>query len=137
MTLFFLAPCRAAEARQSRIERVTDGEAMLNRVPGKLVIDHIGKFLGPTQPDSEAFLCLRRLLDKGNCWVKLSAPYESSRNDAPEYADVAPLMRVLALHYPDRPLMSVADRWTAANCPFPSSPISGKTTGKQRSSPWG
>ncbi len=92
---------------------------MLNRVPGKLVIDHIGKFLGPTQPDGEAFLCLRRLLDKGDCWVKLSAPYESSRSGASEYADVAPLVRFLALHYPDRCLW--ASNWLHPNVnPKPS-----------------
>jgi D-galactarolactone isomerase len=39
---------------------------MLTRLPGKLVVDHIGKLLGPTQPDSDAFVSLRRLLDKGN-----------------------------------------------------------------------
>ncbi len=88
-------------------------EAMLNRLPGKLVIDHIGKFLGPTQPDSDVFLCLRRLVDRGNCWIKLSAPYESSRTGPPDYADVAPLVQFLALHYPDRCL------W-ASNWPHPN-----------------
>ena len=57
---------------------------MLSRLPGKLVVDHISKFLGPTQPNSDAFLYLRRLLDTGNCWIKLSAPYESSRTGAPD-----------------------------------------------------
>ena len=88
-------------------------EAMLKHLPGKLVIDHIAKFLGPTQPDSEAFLCLRRLLDKGNCWIKLSAPYESSRTGAPDYADVTPLVQFLAAHYPERCL------W-ASNWPHPN-----------------
>jgi D-galactarolactone isomerase len=88
-------------------------EAMLGRLPCRLVIDHIGKFLGPTRPDDEAFLALRRLLDKGNCWIKLSAPYESSRSGPPDYEDVALLVRTLARHYPDRCL------W-ASNWPHPN-----------------
>ena len=88
-------------------------EAMLHRLPGPLVIDHIAKFLGPTQPDSEAFLCLRRLLDKGNCWIKISAPYESSRSGPPDYTDVVPLARTLAENYPERCL------W-ASNWPHPN-----------------
>ncbi len=88
-------------------------EALLSRLPCKLVIDHIAKFLGPTQPDDEAHQCLRRLLDAGNCWIKISAPYESSGSGPPAYADVAPLARLLALNYPERCL------W-ASNWPHPN-----------------
>ena len=77
-------------------------EAALMRLPGKLVIDHTGKFLEPVQPDSEAFQSLCRVLDRGQCWVKLSAPYETSRVGAPDYDDVAVLARTLAERYPER-----------------------------------
>jgi D-galactarolactone isomerase len=77
-------------------------ESTLMGLPGKLVIDHTGKFLEPVQPDSEAFQSLCRVLDRGQCWVKLSAPYETSRADAPDYADVAVLARTLAERYPER-----------------------------------
>lgn len=94
-------------------------EAMLNRLPGRLAIDHIGKFLGPVALDSEPVLCLRRLLDKGNCWIKLSAPYESSRSGPPDYADVAPIAQMLAKHYPERCLW--ASNWPHPNVhPAPS-----------------
>ncbi|CAG4894160.1 amidohydrolase family protein [Paraburkholderia saeva] len=77
-------------------------ESTLMRLPGKLVIDHTGKFLEPVQPDSEAFQSLCRVLDRGHCWVKLSAPYETSRAGAPGYDDVALLARTLAARYPER-----------------------------------
>jgi D-galactarolactone isomerase len=77
-------------------------ESVLRDLPCKLVIDHTGKFIEPVQPDSEAFGSLCRLLDRGQCWVKLSAPYETSRLGAPDYEDVALLARTLATRYPER-----------------------------------
>ncbi|MDM0111004.1 amidohydrolase family protein [Variovorax sp. J22R133] len=88
-------------------------EATLRKLPCPLVIDHIGKFLGPTTPQDDGFLALRRLLDAGNCWIKLSAPYESSRTGSPAFEDVALLARTLASSYPDRCL------W-ASNWPHPN-----------------
>lgn len=87
-------------------------EAALKDLPCKLVIDHTGKFLEPVLPDSEPFRALCRLLDRGQCWVKLSAPYETSRDGAPGYDDVALLARTLAERYPERCL------W-ASNWPHP------------------
>lgn len=86
----------------------------LARLPVDVVVDHLGKFLDPAPPavDDPAFGALLRLLDGGRCWVKLSAPYESSRRDAPDYADVAPLARALVASHPERCL------W-ASNWPHP------------------
>jgi D-galactarolactone isomerase len=88
-------------------------EAALKDLPCKLVIDHVGKFLEPVLPDSEAFRALCRLVEHGRCWVKLSAPYETSRVGAPGYDDVALLARALAERYPERCL------W-ASNWPHPN-----------------
>jgi len=82
-------------------------------LPCRLVIDHIGKFLGPVTPDGEAFHALCRVLDGGKAWIKLSAPYESSRSGPPGYADVQPIARELARRYPQRCL------W-ASNWPHPN-----------------
>ncbi|RQU11574.1 amidohydrolase [Burkholderia cenocepacia] len=73
-----------------------DIEPALSRLPARVVIDHTGKFLTPVAPDAPSFLALRRLLDRGHAWVKLSAPYETSRSGAPGYDDVARLAAVLA-----------------------------------------
>ena len=77
-------------------------ESELKDLPCKLIIDHTGKFIEPVLPDSDAFGSLCRLLDHGHCWVKLSAPYETSRVGAPDYDDVALLARTLATRYPER-----------------------------------
>lgn len=95
-------------------------EPLLHALPTRLVIDHIGKFLnGPVAPDHEAFASLRRLLDGGRCWIKISGPYESSRLGAPGYDDVAVLARILVEHYPERCLW--ASNWPHPNVnPAPS-----------------
>lgn len=94
-------------------------EPMLTRLPCRLVIDHLGKFLGPTDTDSASFQSLRRVLDQGRTWIKLSAPYESSQSGPPEYADVAPLAQALAAAYVERCLW--ASNWPHPNVvPLPS-----------------
>jgi D-galactarolactone isomerase len=90
-------------------------EGQIKRLPGKFVIDHTGKFLEPVETSSEPFKCLLRLLDTGRCWVKLSAPYETSKTGAPKYEDVSRLARALLKKAPDRML------W-ASNWPHPSVP---------------
>jgi D-galactarolactone isomerase len=89
-------------------------EAIL-RLPGKFVIDHIGKYLEPVTPEQEAFKSLLRLLDTGRCWVKLSGAYETSKTGAPKYEDVGRLAKALVKHAPERML------W-ASNWPHPSAP---------------
>jgi D-galactarolactone isomerase len=88
-------------------------EAQIQRLPGRFVIDHTGKFLEPVTTDHAAFKSLLRLLDTGRCWVKLSAPYETSKTGAPKYEDVGRLARALVKHAPERML------W-ASNWPHPS-----------------
>jgi D-galactarolactone isomerase len=90
-------------------------EAQIRRLPGRFVIDHNGKFLEPVGPDHEAFVLLKKLVDTGRCWVKLSAPYETSKTGAPGYEDVSRLARALVKHAPERML------W-ASNWPHPSAP---------------
>ena len=88
-------------------------EAQIKRLPGRYVIDHTGKFLEPVPPDHAAFRSLLRLVDSGRCWVKLSAPYETSKTGAPHYEDVGRLAKALVKHAPERML------W-ASNWPHPS-----------------
>lgn len=78
--------------------------ARLRALPVDIVIDHLGKFISQPPPgvDDPAFRGLLGLLEAGRCWVKLSAPYESSRLGAPGYDDVAPLARALAASFAER-----------------------------------
>jgi D-galactarolactone isomerase len=87
-------------------------EDRLTRLPTTVVIDHNGKFLEPVATSHAAFKCLLRLFSRDNVWVKLSAPYETSKTGAPRYDDVSALARALAAAQPERCL------W-ASNWPHP------------------
>jgi D-galactarolactone isomerase len=93
--------------------------ALLRKLPVDLVIDHTGKFLEPVSVDSAAFKVLLSLLGSERCWVKLSAPYETSLDGPPHYEDVSALARTLARAHPDRCLW--ATNWPHPNrAPLPS-----------------
>ncbi len=81
----------------------------LGRLPVPLVVDHNGKYLQPPHPDATEVLALRQLLDGGRCWIKLSAPYETSQSGPPDYADVGALARSFAQHHAERCLW--ASNW--------------------------
>jgi len=87
--------------------------AVLQRLPGQLVIDHNGKFIEPVSPSHPSFQALLRLLGNGRCWVKLAAPYETSKVGPPHYEDVSHLARALVKANPERCL------W-ASNWPHPN-----------------
>ena len=87
-------------------------EELLRRLPGDLVVDHVGRFMGPVSTDHPAFKVLLSFLESGRCWVKLSAPYESSETGPPLWSDVATEARALVKAAPERML------W-ASNWPHP------------------
>ena len=90
-----------------------DHESLLKGLPCALVIEHNGKFLEPVSTDHRAFRALQRLLDGGRCWVKVSAPYETSVSGPPHYEDVARIAKALIRTNPERCL------W-ASNWPHPN-----------------
>ncbi len=75
-------------------------KALVDALPGKVVIDHIGKFIEPVSVQHPAFKALQGVLDAPQRWVKLSAPYETSRLGPPVYADVAALACALVASHP-------------------------------------
>jgi D-galactarolactone isomerase len=88
-------------------------EGQISRWPGTIVIDHIGKFSGDVTPDHPAVQCLSRLLESGRVWLKLSAPYWTSRVGPPTYRDVGMLVKHFVAIAPNRMV------W-ATNWPHPS-----------------
>jgi D-galactarolactone isomerase len=89
-----------------------DREEMLKHLPCDLVVDHVGRFMGPVPTDHPAFKVLLGFLETGRCWVKLSAPYESSESGPPDWADITAEARALVKAAPERML------W-ASNWPHP------------------
>lgn len=83
-------------------EQLLAMEAWLAALPVPLVIDHLGRIDPAEGAQGPAFDLLRRLLDRGTTWVKLSGVYMRSREGAPGYADVVPLCEALVRHAPER-----------------------------------
>jgi 2-pyrone-4,6-dicarboxylate lactonase len=82
---------------------VHDYEEMIAALPGPVVIDHLGRVdisLGLRSPAVDA---LRRLLDTGRVWVKVSGVDRVSRL-GPPYDDAVELARALVEHAPERVL---------------------------------
>jgi D-galactarolactone isomerase len=92
----------------------------LLRLPVDIVIDHIGRFMPPVDLDDPNFAALVVLAESGRCWVKLSAPYESSvesvTDSVDDHGDLWPLIDALVSRAPDRLL------W-ATNWPHPGQTV--------------
>ena len=71
-------------------------------LPGRVVIDHMGLFSRPIEPDHPEVGFLLRLLDTGRVWVKLSAPYGGGIMGPPPFTAAWPLARALVRHAPER-----------------------------------
>jgi D-galactarolactone isomerase len=99
-------------ARAQELDWITDiemdgrtlpeNEAQVARLPGRLIIDHIGKFLEPVSLDHPGVGVLMRLVESGRTYVKIASPYDQSRSGGPTYADLAPLVALLVREAPDR-----------------------------------
>ncbi|WP_353171588.1 amidohydrolase family protein [Paracandidimonas soli] len=75
---------------------------VLCSLPVSLVIDHMGR-IDPAEGEcGAAFDAMRRLLDQGNTWVKLSGAYMRSTVGEPGYTDMLALGRALVRHAPER-----------------------------------
>ena len=91
-------------------------ELLLN-LPNILVIDHIGKFSEPSGLDSPGYQALRRLVDAGRCYVKLSASYESAWADYPYLDHSGGLAAALIKAAPER--MIWGSNWPHLGVPVP------------------
>jgi D-galactarolactone isomerase len=82
-----------------RSDQIVDGADLLMRLPGAIVFDHLGRLSAAGTADP-AFPVLRRLLDKGNTWIKLSGAYMVS--GPPDYPHAAPIAQALIEAAPER-----------------------------------
>ena len=78
-------------------------------VDAPVVIDHIGRVDVAEGLNGAAFSALRRLLDRGNVWVKLSGTDRITKQKYP-YADAVPFARALADHAPERVVWGTASQ---------------------------
>ena len=83
-------------------DQIVANEALLNRLPCPLVIDHMGRIPPQTGTAHPAFKLICRWLGKGNTWVKLSGAYLNTLSGAPEYSDATAVAQAFAAVAPER-----------------------------------
>ena len=79
-------------------------EPALAKLQCTLVIDHFGYVSQPDGIRHQSMNTLRRLIDAGHVYVKLSAPYITSRVGPPAYSDIDEVAMALVRHAPERTL---------------------------------
>lgn len=82
-------------------EEIAGLDAVVRALPGRTVVDHMGRVDLAEGLDSQALRGLRALLDTGRVWVKVSGVDRISR-EGPPYGDAVAVAASLVAHAPER-----------------------------------
>ncbi|MBW7961950.1 amidohydrolase family protein [Bradyrhizobium sp. BR 10261] len=82
-------------------DQIVNHEKVIRSLPTKVVIDHLGRIPQPDGLKHPAFAAVRRMLDEGRTWVKVTEPYEDSKL-GPPYADSSEVARAYVQAAPER-----------------------------------
>ena len=85
-----------------RPKQIEDHADLLASLPGRLVFDHLAQVPQPAGVESAPYKIIRGLIDRGKTWVKLSGPYVSSKQGAPDYADAGAVAAAYVKAAPER-----------------------------------
>jgi len=91
----------AASLLQALRACLTEGDAILAKRKS-VVIDHMGRLPPAEGVKHPAFGIVRRLLDSGRGWVKLSGAYLNTEVGPPRYADATRVAREYVKAAPER-----------------------------------
>lgn len=80
---------------------IDDFAERLLALPNTIVLDHFASVKAEKGVDQPAMRTLKRMIDTGRVWVKLSGPMRCVPGDFP-YAAVTPMARALVAHAPER-----------------------------------
>jgi predicted TIM-barrel fold metal-dependent hydrolase len=83
-------------------EKIAAAADTFLKIRGKLVFDHLAHCPQPAGVESDTFKLIRRLLDQGNTWVKLTGLYADTTVGPPSYADSVAVARAFAAAAPTR-----------------------------------
>src|SRR4051812_28044905 len=85
-----------------RGDQIAAAEDLWRRLPSPIVFDHMGRLPQPEGVDAPAFTVIRRLIDDGHTWVKLSGAYIDTKTGAPGYGDVTKVAQAFVKAAPER-----------------------------------
>jgi len=84
-------------------DQIVAHESVFRSLPTKVVIDHLGRIPQPDGIRHTGFSAVRRMLDSGQNWVKVTEPYEDSKL-GPPYMDSSEVARAYVQAAPERVL---------------------------------
>jgi len=85
-------------------EAIAATNTLWNRLPSGIVFDHMGHLPQPAGISHPAYEVIRRLIDKGRTWVKLSVTYDNTKDGPPGYADITRVAQAYVAAAPERML---------------------------------
>ena len=85
-----------------RADQIVENAALLEGLPTQVVFDHLGRLPQPAPLEHAAFGIIRRMMDKGQTWMKLSGAYMDTNSGAPTYADKAAVAQAYIKAAPER-----------------------------------
>jgi D-galactarolactone isomerase len=85
-----------------RADQIVAYEDLINRIVTPIVFDHMGRIPAPQGITHPAFAIVRRLIDKGRTWVKLSGVYQDTKVGPPTYADMSEVAGAYLKAAPER-----------------------------------
>ncbi len=80
-------------------DQIAASEDLWMRLPSPIVFDHAGHAISTKHP---AYTVIRRLIDKGRTWVKLSVTFDNSKVGPPTYADLTEVAQAFVRAAPER-----------------------------------
>jgi D-galactarolactone isomerase len=83
-------------------EKIVAAADLWNRLPSAIVFDHMGHVPQPTGLSHPVYDVVRRLVDKGRTWVKLSVTYDNTKDGPPGYADITKVAQAYIKAAPER-----------------------------------
>jgi D-galactarolactone isomerase len=101
-------------------DRIAAAEDLWNRLPNTLVFDHLGHLPEPQGIAHPAYGVIRRLIDKGKTWVKISGAYIDTKVGPPTYADSTKVAQAYVTAAPER--MVWGSDWPHPGLPFDNKP---------------
>jgi D-galactarolactone isomerase len=85
-----------------RADEIVAIDTLLQRLPSPIIFDHMGRLPQPAGIKHPAYGVIRRLIDKGRTWVKLSGAYIDSKLGPPGYADTSKVAEAYVAAAPER-----------------------------------
>ncbi len=83
-------------------DQIAAAADLWNRLPSAIVFDHMGHVPQPAGMSHPVYNVVRRLVDKGRTWVKLSVTYDNTKDGPPGYADITKVAQAYIKAAPER-----------------------------------